>query len=52
MRKVAEAKIREKAKKRKLVENKKKKKRLEYFQQLQNEVLAKNATLLEGTKSS
>jgi len=50
MRKVVEAKVRKKAKKIKLVK-KKKKKRLEYFQQLQNEILAKDATLLGSTKS-
>jgi len=48
---VAKAKAREKAEKRRLVE-KKKKKRLEYLQQLWNKVLAENAALLGGTEDS
>jgi len=49
-RKVVEAKIREEAEKRRLVKEKKRKKRLEYLQQLQDEVLAENATLLGALK--
>ena len=48
-RKETEAKMREKAKKRRLI---KKKKRLEYLQQLWDEVLAGSTTLLEGTEGS
>jgi len=52
-RRMVEAKAREKAKKKKLAEKKKKKKkRLEYIQQLQDEVLAKDAALFEGTEGS
>jgi len=47
---VAEAKARKKAKKRRLVKKKKKKKRLEHLQQLQDEMLTKDATLLGDTK--
>jgi len=47
-----EAKTREKAKKRRITEEKKKKKTLEYLQQLWDEVLAEDATLLEGTGGS
>ena len=51
-RKETEAKMREKAKKRRLIKKKKKKKRLEYLQQLWDEVLAGSTTLLEGTEGS
>lgn len=51
-RKEVEAKIREKAKKQRLVEKKKKKRRLEYIQQLWNEVLAENTALKKGAKGS
>jgi len=50
-RKEAEAKVRKEAKKRRVVKEEKKKKRtLEYIQQLQNEVLEKDTTILEGTE--
>jgi len=50
-RKEAKAKVREKAERRSVVEKKKKKKRtLEYIQQLWNKVLEKDTTLLESTK--
>jgi len=49
-RKVVEAKIREEAEKRRLVKEKKRKKRLEYLQQLQDEMLAENAALLGALK--
>jgi len=46
-----EAKVREKAKRRRVAEEKKKKKRtLEYLQQLWNEVLGKDTTLLKNTE--
>ena len=45
-----EAKTKEEAKKQRLVEEEKKKKQLEYLQQLQDEVLAKDATLLEDAE--
>jgi len=48
-RRIAKAKEREKAEKRRIVEEKKK--RLEYIQQLQNKILVEDATLLEGTGS-
>ena len=51
MRKVAEAKVREEAKKQR-IEKKKKKKMLEYLQWLQDEVLIENATLLESIEGS
>ena len=51
-RREAKAKIKKKAKKQRLVEEKKKKKWLEYLQQLQNKMLVKDATLLEGTERS
>ena len=51
-RKEVEAKAREETKKRKIAEEKKKKKTLDYLQQLWDEVLAENATLLEGTRCS
>jgi len=50
--KVAEVKIREETKKWRLVEEEEKKKWIEYLQQLWDEVLADNATLLEGTEGS
>jgi len=50
-RKEAEAKVRKEAKKRRVVKEEKKKKRtLEYIQQLQNEMLEKDTTILEGTE--
>ena len=49
-RKKAKAKAREKVKKRRIAEKEKKKKMLEYLQQLWDKVLAENATLLEGTE--
>ena len=49
---MVEAKVREEAKKKRLAEKKKKKKRLEYIQQLQDEVLVKDAALFEGTEGS
>ena len=52
-RREAEAKVKEKAEKRRITEEKKKKKRtLKYIQQLWDEILVKDATLLEGTKGS
>jgi len=51
-RKVVEAKTREEAEKRRLVEEEKKKKRLKYLQQLQDEVLVEDATLLESAEGS
>ena len=52
-RREAEAKAREKAKRRRVVEEKKWKKRtLEYLQQLQDKVFEEDATLLESTKES
>jgi len=52
-RKEAKAKAREEAERRKVMEEKKKKRRmLEYLQQLQDEVLEKDTTLLEGTEGS
>jgi len=50
VRKAVEAKTREEDKQRRLVEEENKRKKLEYLQQLQNEVLAKDATLLESTE--
>jgi len=47
-----EAKVREKAKKRRIVKKMKKKRMLEYFQQLWDKVLSEDATLLEGTERS
>jgi len=51
-RKEAEAKTRQETKKWRIIEEKKKKKRLEYLQQLWNEVLVGNATLLEDAEGS
>ena len=51
-RREAKAKVKKKAKKQRLAEEKKKKKWLEYLQQLQNKMLVKDATLLEGTERS
>ena len=51
-RKEAEAKVREKAKKWRLVEKKKKKRRLKYIQQLQNKVLAKDTILKKRAEES
>ena len=45
-------KVRKEAKKQRLAEKKKKKKQLEYIQQLQDKILAKNATLLKDTERS
>jgi len=50
-RREAKAKVKKKAKKQRLAEEKKKK-WLEYLQQLQNKMLVKDATLLEGTEGS
>ena len=50
VREEVEAKTREEAKKRIIVEEKKKKRILEYIQQLQNKVLAEDATLLKSVK--
>jgi len=50
--KEVEAKVREKAKKQRLIEERKKKKWMEYLQQLQNKILAENITLLGGTEGS
>jgi len=47
-----EAKVKEEAEKQRLVEEKKKKKQLEYLQQLRDEVLAEDVALLEGTERS
>ena len=53
VRREAEAKAREKAKRKRVAEEKKKKKRiLEYFQQLWDKVLEEEATLLENTERS
>ena len=49
-RKEAETKAREKVEKQRIAEEEKKKKQMEYLQQLQNKVLAENAILLESTK--
>jgi len=49
-RREVEAKAKVEAKRQRLVEEEKKKKQLEYLQQLQNKVLAEGATLLEGTE--
>ena len=50
-RKKVEAKAKKEAEKRRIAEKKKKKKRtLEYLQQLQNKMLAEDATFLESTK--
>ena len=52
-RKEVEAKVREKAKRKRIAEKKKKKKKtLEYLQQLEDKVLKKEATLLEGVEGS
>ena len=51
-RKEAEAKAREEAKRRSVAEEEKKKRILEYIQQLWNKVLEEDTTLLEGTKRS
>ena len=47
-----EAKAKKEAEKQRLVEEKKKKKQLEYLQQLWDEVLAEDTALLEGTEGS
>jgi len=49
-----EAKVREKAERKRVIEQKKKKKKrtLNYLQQLQNEVLAENTTFLESAEGS
>jgi len=49
-----EAKVREKAERKRIIEQKKKKKKrtLNYLQQLQNEVLAENTTFLESAEGS
>jgi len=52
VRKETKAKAREKAERRRVTEEKKKKKTLEYLQQLWNEMLEKEATLLEGAEGS
>ena len=52
MRKMDEAKIREKAKKQRLIEKEEKRKWLEYLKQFQNNVLAKDAIFLGGTEAS
>ena len=44
--------MREKAKRKRVAEGKKKKRTLEYLQQLQDEILEEEATLLEGTEES
>ena len=51
-RREAEAKVKEEAKRQGLVEEKKKKKWLEYLQQLWDKVLVEDATLLESTERS
>jgi len=51
-RKKVEAKVRKETKKRRIAEKKKKKKTLEYLQQLQNNILAENTALLDGTGGS
>ena len=51
-RKAAKAKAREKAKKQRLAKEEDKRKWKEYLQQLQDEVLAKNTTLLESSEGS
>ena len=50
-RKEVEAKMREKAKKQRITEEKKKK-WMEYLQQLQDKILVKDTVLLEGMESS
>ena len=47
-----EAKTRKEIKKQKVAKEKKKKKLIEYLQQLQDEILVEDITLLEGTGSS
>ena len=47
-----EAKTRKEVKKQKVVKEKKKKKWIEYLQQLQDEILVEDITLLESTGSS
>ena len=52
-RKEAEAKVREEAKRRRVIEEKKKKKRiLKYLQQLWNEMLKEDTTLLKSAEGS
>jgi len=52
-RREAEAKAKEEAKRQRIVEEEKRKKRtMEYLQRLQDEVLKEEATLLEGTEGS
>ena len=51
VRKVVKAKVRKESEKWRIMK-KKKKKQLEYLQQLQDKVLVENVTLLEDTKSS
>ena len=48
--KEAKVKVREETEKRRIAEEEKMKKRLEYIQQLQDELLVNNAALLEGVK--
>ena len=52
IRKIVEAKAREKAKKRRLAKKEDKRKQIEYLQQLQDKILVKNTTLLEDTERS
>ena len=52
IRKKVEAKVREKAKRRITEEKKKKKRTLEYLQQLWDKVLVEDAVLLEGAEGS
>ena len=52
IKKIVKAKVREKAKKQRLVDKEEKIKWLEYLKQLQDKVLAKNTTLWGGTKTS
>ena len=51
-RREVEAKAKEEAKKQRLTEEEKKRKRLEYICQLQNKVLVEDAALLEGAEGS
>jgi len=51
-RKEAEMKVREEVERKRVVEEKKKKRMLEYLQQLWNKVLEKEAALLEGAEGS
>ena len=51
-RRKAEAKAREEAERKRVVEKKKKKRMLEYLQQLQDKMLEEDAALLESTEGS